>query len=1306
MLSRVLIAGALAALVVAGGAIAFLRTDFVANNLCAYAVATIEEATAAQVRVAGCSVDPARGQLTIDGLRVGDPGGRIDLTITRVFVQVVVRPLLQRIRLERLEVDHPELHLSLDQESAPTAHARRQECLPDVLDRFELGRVTVRKASVDVRGKGVHVAVPRANVSIHGKDEVMDVEVVTHGGTLELPGRNVSIASVDAQANVDLRGAGQLDLVRADVVGTGASAFLAGTMSDLCDPRIEALANVRADDLAAAVGAYVPNGPRRISGAGSVDARVTFARGDAKAHGDLRLRSFQIEGFDPGDVNARFDVNHDRLKLDRLEVAVGRGQVAGSAELGFRQGLPLATDLSLREVELAEVLRKLTLQHVWVLLRTAGKVQVKGTLWPLQLGGDANLDLTEFAVLDRAYDSRKGIPQKQLEFGRGHLSSGVSIDPQKVVVSGARIEVGTSRMQVDGALYTDAQRGLDLFARSDDVSFDDLRGHIADLPWHGRTAITGRVHGPYADVRIEANAAIRGFQVLDVALGDVSAEGQFAENVLSFSGVRGRKERSTYLGGLKIDFGHEGAPVEARLELRDAYLHDLVEMAAGRAPAVGAALGNGANFDGHVSGTLAVEGPIARPEIKANLALASTSLWGQRFDDGDARLQLHGSRPRLQIDRLLLRRGDAELEASGGIGPDWKFDLDVATRAFTLADVDIAKPAQPRGTLALEGHLRGSAQRPLLDATARFAGARAGNADVGDGKLAVHIEGPQMSWDAQVGTHRLQGRATLSGDYPYSTSLALRFPDLSGYFQTFVPEVDLQGGSLAADLTLSGSLLRLQESQGIGDLISVQLLRNGTTFENDGPAQLVFGPAGMEVRKLALRAPYTTVTVSGSRLHGGKLNLGLQASIDGRILQGLFSDLDHAAGRYLVQATVGGTLQNPTMLGNLRIEDGEARLRGLPIAARELNGSVSFTQDALVIDELRGKLNNGEAKLSGSVEMKALRPKKIDVQAHLSDVNVRFQDDLPATFDGDVTLTGPPLEPVLAGSVIVSRLRYTEDLDLERSLLDFSRRPPVPRVLAKSALVVHFDLDVHLSRGVRLENNLARADLKGDLKVTGTTRNLGLLGSVNTVHGTAQFRGNEFQIEQGVVTFTDRTRVRPSFDFQATAQVKEYKVRLHAFGSPSEPHVVLSSDPTLAEADLGFLLTFGFVSHDLQQQAFNATDSGLAIGMEALSKVTGFSEEVRRFIPKNTILRDPSIDFASDFSVATYRLEPMARFRSHVLTDKLDFRVLEGLSTRRYRGLVSYQLSDTFSGQLQLDNEHITTGTDVGFDFKLRWEGE
>src|SRR2546426_11038934 len=116
----------------------FLRTDFVANNLCAYAVATIEEATAARVQVSQCSVQPEQGKLTIEGLRVGDPGGRIDLKVARGFAQVTVRPLLQKGRLERLEGDHPQLRLALDEAGgAPAAGGPRR---PRPLRRVGVGR--------------------------------------------------------------------------------------------------------------------------------------------------------------------------------------------------------------------------------------------------------------------------------------------------------------------------------------------------------------------------------------------------------------------------------------------------------------------------------------------------------------------------------------------------------------------------------------------------------------------------------------------------------------------------------------------------------------------------------------------------------------------------------------------------------------------------------------------------------------------------------------------------------------------------------------------------------------------------------------------------------------------------------------------------------------------------------------------------------------------------------------------------------------------------------------------------------------
>jgi hypothetical protein len=66
----------------------------------------------------------------------------------------------------------------------------------------------------------------------------------------------------------------------------------------------------------------------------------------------------------------------------------------------------------------------------------------------------------------------------------------------------------------------------------------------------------------------------------------------------------------------------------------------------------------------------------------------------------------------------------------------------------------------------------------------------------------------------------------------------------------------------------------------------------------------------------------------------------------------------------------------------------------------------------------------------------------------------------------------------------------------------------------------------------------------------------------------------------------------------------------------------------------------------------------------------------------------------------------MARFSSHLISDKLDLRVMEGLSTRRYRLQVGYQFTDAFQFQLQVDNEHEYVDTDVGGDFKMRWEAE
>ena len=1216
MLSRVLVALGLAAAVVSAAAMVFLRTDFVANNLCAYAVATIEEATAARVQVSQCSVQPEQGKLTIEGLRVGDPGGRIDLKVARVFAQVTVRPLLQKVRLERLEIDHPQLRLALDE--AGGSPAKGGQCLPDVLDRFEFGRVRIRKASVEVRSSGAQVEIPRLGLAIKGSGPQLSVSVSTRGGSVELPGRAIGLISSRTAALVDLRGSGALELRRADVIGTEASLFVKGKLDNLCDPQLEMAANVRIDDLEKAAARLIPGKMHDIKGGVSADATVSWGRGAPHVRGDLRLKAVALGSFFPGDTRLRFDLTPSRVRVDRLEVPAGRGQINGSLELSLADtSLPLTADLQLHDMELAELLHKLGLQHAWVVLRASGRVQAKGTMVPFNLAGDTALELADFAVLDRTYEKRAQA-RKMFEFSRGKLAAALLADADKIVAQGIAIEVGGSRVQVESTFFTDQAKGMQIAAHTENLSLDDFRGHFGPLPASGTLKLAASASGPYQALAIEGRTAGQDVHFMELSLGDVTTHVAFdtTSTKLTFEDIRGHKDQSEYRGRIAIDFSSAATPLEAHVELPEAYLNDLVDLASGMVPAL-SAIEDPREVDGRVAGVIDVKGPAASPLGTASLQFRDLSLWGESFDAGEARLSLHGNEPRLQIEDLTLRHGEAALRVSGRFGPKWQLDLDARTENFTLADFDRVERAHLSGPLRATAHLGGVPEHPRLDVALQFTEGMADEADLGEGELKLRIDDKAMTWNATIGTHRVSGHARLEGDFPYTCEGTLRVPDLPQYVDLLAPDFDIESGSLTAAFEVRGALLRLRESAGTMTLSQLLIVRSDLPFENDGPAQVSFGPEGIRCHFLfvhpellhddaldfvgyghstllhvhpAVHGQYVPCNIRclvgskeahrGSHIVGGHVmrnallpvvttsGAAMGALIGGAVATETAFGVP-GLGTYLVQATVGGTLKNPTVLGNIRIEDGAGSLRGLPVAARALNGSISFSQDALVIDSLSGKLNNGEARVAGGMEMERLVPKKIDMSAHVSDVNVHFQESVGAIVDGDLTLHGPPSEPMLGGNLTLSQMKYTEDVDIEKSLLDFSRRPPAPKVLTKSPIVVRFDLDVHLSRGVRVENNLARTDLKGDLKITGTSRSIGLLGSVNTVHGTATFRGNEFQIEQGVLTFTDRQRIRPTFDFQASSQVKEYKVRLHAFGTPGEPHVSLSSEPALADADLG-----------------------------------------------------------------------------------------------------------------------------------------
>jgi translocation and assembly module TamB len=331
------------------------------------------------------------------------------------------------------------------------------------------------------------------------------------------------------------------------------------------------------------------------------------------------------------------------------------------------------------------------------------------------------------------------------------------------------------------------------------------------------------------------------------------------------------------------------------------------------------------------------------------------------------------------------------------------------------------------------------------------------------------------------------------------------------------------------------------------------------------------------------------------------------------------------------------------------------------------------------------------------------------VEARVDEVGVRPNEDLSFVTSGEVELYGEPDNLVLSGGLSVEKLRYDKPLDLESFLKDVSR---TREKLAQSSQVDRRSKEwLKLNVGVELEdvqidNNLARARLQGKVTLSGTNARPGLMGVVEAAEGgQAFFRQNRFDISELLIEMKDRYSIDAVFDLHAQSQVREYLVKLHAFGHPNEPKIILTSEPALAEGDVLSLLTLGITSRDKSQSTGVETASYLAA--EALYSASGLDREVQRFLPKgNQVVKDLSFHFSTSYNDALHQMEPAAQIESRLLTDDLKLELTRPFSGRGTRARAQYRLLDGVLVQGQWDNESSSSSDlgNFGVDLKLHWE--
>jgi translocation and assembly module TamB len=426
--------------------------------------------------------------------------------------------------------------------------------------------------------------------------------------------------------------------------------------------------------------------------------------------------------------------------------------------------------------------------------------------------------------------------------------------------------------------------------------------------------------------------------------------------------------------------------------------------------------------------------------------------------------------------------------------------------------------------------------------------------------------------------------------------------------------------------------------------------------------------------------------------------------LDMRLAESFIPAVEHSAGRVEIGASIKGTFEDPLLVGSADVKDARLTLKGQPIAMRAVSGHVEFSEARVLLQEVRGILNEGRAELRGDFILEKRSLKHFELGMQLDEVAYRPVEDLPLVVSGELLLYGKPNAVVLSGDLDILKLRYEKDFELG-SLLQTVRRGRFGEGGGERPYAwLSFDVKVRATGDVRVDNNLAKAKLLGNLRLTGNNLEPGLLGTVEAAAGSqAFFRGNEFNVTQGLLEFREKNSVDALFDIHAETQVREHLIRLHAFGRPNDPKVLLTSEPELSESDILSLLTLGVTSRDRSNTA--QTSAGLAA--EALLNVSGLDRQLQRFLPKNAVIRDLSFHLSTTYNSASGVVEPTAQFESKFLTEQLTLGMTQPVLGRGTRANAEYRFDNRLSAQAQWDNENnVSSLGNLGLDLKFRWEWE
>lgn len=633
--------------------------------------------------------------------------------------------------------------------------------------------------------------------------------------------------------------------------------------------------------------------------------------------------------------------------------------------------------------------------------------------------------------------------------------------------------------------------------------------------------------------------------------------------------------------------------------------------------------GTGYPVAGMLSGQFHGRGTRREPAFSGLFDLESGTVYGVAFNR--LRGQLVVTADEARISNAELRVFPAGKERAGGAG------VVTGSLGYRFADKNLSAelvgaglplenfPAFPSKNLPLGGlatfrlKVTGTLDRPVGEGNIRVVDLRLGPEVIGsfDGKLTSDGREARLELGSAMSTGEITGGYTLglAAPYPIAGKVTIKGIDLTPFLLAATHARDFSGhGSADGDIELSGSLGDPNTIVADAKLSRLALDYANVQLENQGAIHFRWSRQGFQIDPAKLRGKDTNLEIAGNVQTSGRrtVDMKLNGALELRLLAGFLPGMD-VRGPAQVNATFGGTLDRPRIIGRVHIENASARAADFPTGLTAIKGDLVFDATQLFFSELTAEAGGGTLALTGSVNYSD-RPLRYEISARTDRVRIRYPEGMSWLAAGSLRLSGTTDAGTLSGRVTIERVTLSQGIETAGVLISAKEGISGPTTQSSFLRNLQFEVEALSTPDARMEWPGAELEAEANLRVRGTWEHPILLGHIHILSGDLYFHGNRYRVSRGDLNFANPFRLDPVLNVEATTTVQQYEITLNFNGPASKLSLAYRSDPPLPANDVITLLALGQTSSEagLRGGGSQGASSGAsALLSEAISSQVG-----------------------------------------------------------------------------------------------------